>query len=310
MTWQELWTKLFADPPADRSSREVSVQEILAVLVAGEKCDWFEPYTPGSRGRSFLEAMWRAAFVDAGKIDWFVSEYPLPVPPEWRDEIRYTYRCPDLACGNDERVLIVELKTERGSYSRQQMIDYLRLARHKLPDAATDVVLLAPHRPGATPALEDRQRYGELTWFDVPLLLSDSFPGDHLAEALSTFLLAELAATGAVSTPSIASPTSPNGPTGTNDLRASAVFHAQRMAPSVAVAKPGDRVERGINVAFPSLEVARLAQADVTRALTDSDFERSVSVWLWQPGSGGNPTTPAGRAVGRELRLAPKRATD
>ena len=73
------------------------------------------------------------AFGDHGDAAWFVSEFYLPVPEAWRTEIPYTYRCPDFSCGAGDRVLIVELKTEQaGSHSARQMVDYLRLVRHKL----------------------------------------------------------------------------------------------------------------------------------------------------------------------------------
>jgi hypothetical protein len=103
-------------------------------------------------------------------------------------------------------VLIVELKTERGSYQAKQMADYLRLARRKLPDAITDVALLASHRPGAHPSHDDRQRYAELTWHDVPALLGDVFPRHRVADALATFLSAELATTESAPMPATRGP--------------------------------------------------------------------------------------------------------
>ena len=68
------------------------------------------------------------------------------------------------------------------------MVDYLRLVRHKLPDSATDVALLAPHRPGAAPPRDSRQRYGELTWADLIPMIVDAFGEDSTARRLSTFL--------------------------------------------------------------------------------------------------------------------------
>jgi hypothetical protein len=318
MHWGEIWFEIFGGPPVDPTSREVSVQEVVAELVAGHPCAWFLSYTPTEAGRAFLEGLWRDLVGhDHGSALWFVSEYPLPVPEKWRQEIPFTYRCPDFAFGNDDHVLVVELKTERRSYSARQMVDYLRLARHKLPTAHLDVALLGPHRPGATPDHDDRQRYAETTWATVPKLLEDAFPGNLLAERLVTFLRTDLAAP--VASPATildssddriepAGPLPPGSDAGAPiaDEYAAAVAHAQRIAPSVAAAQPGDDTERGINVAFESESAARAAQAQIKAALERSGFADRVGVWLWKPSSLGLPTTEAGRATGIELRLQPK----
>jgi hypothetical protein len=73
---------------------------------------------------------------------------------EWRSDIPFAHRCPDFACGTDVRVLIVELKIERGTYQGAHKADYLRLVRRKLP------------RTSATSHCsvhDDSQRYAELT---------------------------------------------------------------------------------------------------------------------------------------------------
>lgn len=312
MMWHDQWQHAFGAPPPDATSREVSVQEVLAELISGHRCAWFEPYEPTDRGKALLQALSRAAFGDAAEdIPWFVSEYELPVPPAWRTDIPFTYRCPDFACGDGRRVLIVELKTERGSYQGRQMSDYLRLARHKLPDSWTDVALLAPHRPGAKPQRDDRQRYAELTWADVPDFLTASFPGDGRAERLAAFLAADLAtphraASTRQSQEGAREPVASQQEVDDADRCQAAVLHALCLAPSVAAAKSGDRTERGIDVAFQTVDVARRAQKRITQALAEAGFAEQVSVWLWQPSSTGVPTTEAGATAGRELRLAPR----
>ena len=200
-------------------------------------------------------------------------------------------------------MLIIELKTERGSYQRRQMADYLRLARYKLPESWTDVILLGPHRPGASPNHDGRQRYAELTWADVPALLHRHFGDDPRASQLSAFLNAGLAHPSASSAlVSRALDTVDDVPLGD-----AAVGHALRLAPSVAKSAASDRTERGIDVEFPTVESARSAQGRVAAALDDAGWSDRVSVWLWQPASSGKPSTDAGALSGRELRLAPRR---
>ena len=303
--WRDVWDATVGIPPVDGTSREVSVQEVLAELIAGRRCAWFVVNEPTREGAAFLTSLWRAAFGTApAGIDWFTSEYELRVPEEWRAEIPFTYRCPDFACGTGEWVLVLELKTERRSYSPQQMRDYLRLARHRLPTAMTDVWLLGPHRPNASPPHDDKQRYGELTWHDVVRPLRESFAEHAVAEGLARFLEAGLAAAAQGEGGALA-PKSPAPILPVSDVAAAAAAHATRMAPSVAGARGGDKVERGIDVELWSPQVAREARSAVTDALEAGGWSDRVSVWQWTPASTGAPSTPAGDAAGRELRLAP-----
>jgi hypothetical protein len=52
--------------------------------------------------------------------------------------------------------------------------------------------------------------------------------------------------------------------------------------------------------------LARRAQGAIKRALDADGLQHHVTVWLWRPQSGGQPSTPAGLETGRELRLAPR----
>lgn len=136
--------ELFGGEPTDRTSREVSVQDVLAELIAGQRAPWFQIFEPTGGGQDFLRSIARLAFDDepVAPLSWFVSEYALPVPDEWRAEIGVSYGCPDFACGHEGYTFVIELKTERGSYRRCQMSDYLRLARRLHPDDRIDMVLL------------------------------------------------------------------------------------------------------------------------------------------------------------------------
>lgn len=55
--WQLVWVDVFDEPPADVTSREVSVQEVLAGLITQRRCAWFESYEPtdSSASCTYLE---------------------------------------------------------------------------------------------------------------------------------------------------------------------------------------------------------------------------------------------------------------
>ena len=178
--WRITWHGIFGQPPSRPSSREESAQVVLAGLLFGVSPANFLRYPPTPEGVRFLAEVWSAAF-GAGPglhVSWAVNEYRMPVPPDLRGEIPFTYRCPDLACGvGEDRVVIVELKTEPNSYDPGQITDYLRLAHRMHPEAHVDVILLATHRPGGSPTRSHNQRYAELTWAEVAPMFGTSFEG-------------------------------------------------------------------------------------------------------------------------------------
>jgi hypothetical protein len=304
MTWHRYWHGAFGGSPPRPSSREESVQDVLAELFVGVRPPWFLPHTPTAGGKRLLHELHRAAFPDGSNADatWVVSEYQLPVPAEWRAEIGLTYGCPDFACAMGERIVILELKTERGSYRARQAADYLRLARSLHPKAPVDLVLLGPHRPGAKPPLQEAQRYAEMTWDQVPPMLREALPGCGLAGQLGRFI-----------EDNFITPRSPetaverSNPTEqVSDRIATAIDQALHIAPTL-VARPAEPdSQRGIDVVFANEADARAAESHIRSALTAAGHER-VTTWLWRGSSGGTPTTPSGRDSGMELRLAPRK---
>jgi hypothetical protein len=187
MSLLDAWRQILGEDPVDPTSREVSVQDVLAELIVGRRPLWFEKCETTAGGHVFISRVWEIALGSApeGRLEWFVSEYALPVPPEWREEIGLTYGCPDFACRCSSSVLIVELKTETGSYRARQMPDYSRLARRLHPDDLIDLVLLGPSLPGHQPVCDDRQQYAELTWADIPELITSAFAGQARAAKLA-----------------------------------------------------------------------------------------------------------------------------
>ncbi len=196
------------------------------------------------------------------------------------------------------------------------MSDYLRLARFKHPTERLDVGLLGPVRTSDAPACDDRQRYAEMTWPEIPELLTRSFPGNVMGSGLAHFLTDGLALSSRPQVPppsraqsKLAAPFAGRAAVSHDPMVAAAVEHALQLAPSVAEARPGDSTERGIDVVFASERDARGARLAVKQALAENRFQGRITVWVWRTESTGKPLTPAGAEQGRELRLAPVRST-
>lgn len=308
--WHDAWLDSFGNAPARPSSREESVQQLLAQLLLGRTPADFIRYPLTAAGQRVVTAIWRTAFHDApDEVDWFVSEYELPVPPEWRDEIRLTYRAPDFACGTGNRILIIELKTEWGSYTKAQITDFIRLARRLHPDADIDLLLLEERIRGASRDLDGRQRYAEMTWSELASIIRAAIPEQDLAVGLCRFLDASLAGGSAAQTGARSFNQLPGGSEATAPLHAliaTAVDQALRMAPALEAAPTDTKVARGIDVPFESVADLRVAELAVREALGAAGHA-GISTWLWRTSSSGTPATPAGRASGFELRLRPWR---
>lgn len=331
LAWHSPWLASLGTPPSRPSSREESIQQVLARLLVGHSPSDFLPYSPTPAGERLARAVWETAFGDPPeRVDWVTSEYSLPVPHEWRAEINLSYRCPDFAFGAANRILLLELKTEWGSYKRAQVFDFLRLARRLHPDASIDLVLLEERLRGAAFETDARQRYTEMTWAQIADLMRHEMGGNETASRLCAFLDASLAsavapaslrATDDAAVPAAASSASvpsatarergePSRPGGglppLVDRIATAIDQALHIAPALAVETVTGKAERGVNVPFASQEEAREAEAAIRAALTTAGHA-GVSTWLWRTASKGVPATPAGRAAGIELRLAPTR---
>ncbi|WP_183097417.1 hypothetical protein [Nocardioides pelophilus] len=311
--WHEAWVARVGSAPTRPSSREESVQQVLARTFLGLEPADFLKYPLTDDGETVVKAIWNAAFGDGpNQLDWFVSEYELPVPVEWREEIGLTYRAPDFACGTGNRILIIELKTEWGSYTKAQITDFLRLARRLHPDADIDLLLLEERHRRANRNLDRRQRYAEMTWTQLAAILRAELPDHDLAIKLCGFLEENLAgAAAATSASAAAEPSAGERALAEREAPldafvATAVDQALHIAPAIEAAPMNTKVARGIDVPFASVADLRIAEVAVRDALLNAGHP-GVSTWLWRKTSGGTPATPAGRDTGMELRIQPRR---
>ena len=229
-----------------------------------------------------------------------MSEYELPVPPEWREEIGLTYRAPDFVCAAG-RILIVELKTEWRSYSKAQIRDFIRLARSLYPNADIDLILLEERRRGAGHDMAGRQRYSEITWSELAGILRSELPTHAMAGRLCSFIDASLPGSARSDRGTAAAEPSAR----TADLMTTAIDQALHIAPAIQADPRNANLARGIDVRFESEADARAAESGIRKALAEAGYE-GVTTWFWRTTSGGFPATPAGRDSGMELRIQPR----
>lgn len=94
-----------------------------------------------------------------------------------------------------------------------------------------------------------------------------------------------------------------------SDAAGLAVRAALDLAPTTAAARPNDNAERGLDIAFASVDAAAYARTEINRALAETVWAGRTAAWLWQAESStGTALTPAGAATGFEIRLQPRSA--
>lgn len=117
------------------------------------------------QGVAFFKALDLLSF---GTTSWttaptFIDE--ITMPKRLDDELSAS---PDWTLVFDDRVWMIELKTERGSHRASQIPHYLDLASHHYPGRALDVTHLTGPLVKPPPPLGSGQRYAHLTWDQVP----------------------------------------------------------------------------------------------------------------------------------------------
>jgi hypothetical protein len=107
---------------------------------------------------------------------------------------------PDWTLIFEDRIWIIELKTERGSYRANQLPHYLDMAFHHYPGRVIDVTYLTGPLTKPAPRLRERQRYVHLSW-DAVLPLYARAWGDMPDPRIRRYLEVLEQALGALSTP-------------------------------------------------------------------------------------------------------------
>jgi hypothetical protein len=226
----------------------------------------------------------------------FIDETTMPKRHD--DELSAS---PDWTLVFEDRVWIIELKTERGSHRITQLPHYLELAAHHFPGRAVDITYLTGPLKKPAPELRAGQRNVHLMWDDVLPLYGRAW-GESSDPRIHRYLDVLQEALGALVTPwnewrsvfaaSVPPPTHPD-PLG-EALRlvdATASDHQQRALEFVA---------QGAQ----DLHDLRLEIRDALRVEPEDSPRRHVQPWVWTWKSLGQPLTDAGREQGAELRVS------
>jgi hypothetical protein len=303
--------------------REEILQRLVTMLILGLYPRWDSRTPPTHDGLRFLDMLDELAYGESGGLDGavFIDEFKLPARPVDNESA-----WPDYAVLTDDRLWIIELKTERGSHRPTQLPWYVELARHHYPDHRLDLTYLTgsfTYPPVEMPA---GSRYAHLAWADVlPLVSAVWGPADPAGAAVEQRVVADIdsivrsigvsweswKAARLADAPSIegrAATAAPavaalreEEPAGADDPVVTAV--------GLAKLTGDDRRQRALDFAAGSLwdlaALRDLVNADIRATAAAGSGLGLVKAWVWRSeSSGGSPLTGAGADTGYELRLS------
>ena len=158
-----------------RLGREEFCQRLLTSLILeGPYPKWSTRSRASSRGTRFLRDVYDASFGAGWPGDdfWFVDEFELPARTE---EEKGAY--PDYALLWEDRVWVIELKTERQSHRADQIPYYFELARHHHPSCAIDLTYLTGPGSKSGAPTQPWERFAHLEWSAIGPLVERHWEG-------------------------------------------------------------------------------------------------------------------------------------
>lgn len=287
-------------------NREEFLRRMLTSLILrGPYPKWNTRSTASDEGRALLRDLHRLSF---GDVPWpgddlvFVDEFSLPARTS--DE-RGCF--PDYALLWDERVWIIELKTEAGSHRADQIPSYFAFARHHHPDCSIDLTYLTGPGSKSGSATQDWERFAHVEWADVRPLIERHWPQSDLPGqrdvvdgVLRTIDGLTDTADAWRSDMNSLSEVTPARPPSRSEQRDAILRAADEVA--------NDGVQRGVELEVGSLDDLhdlRMEVRDHLASLPGSDGRWRVRPWVWNSETtDGAPITHGGRRHGHELRLS------
>lgn len=288
--------------------REEFCQRLLTTLILEAPYPkWNTRSRPAGSGLEFLRDLYQQSFDG----DWpgddavFVDEFE-PAPRHDAE----AGGAPDYAVIWDDRLWLIELKTERASHRRGQIPGYFELAHHHFAAAAIDLLYVTPpmeaqHVPAAPWA-----RYAHTTWGDLSGLIrshwsADTEPGqqevvDGLLDAIANLHLkpSEWRALVRSQPPAVRE-------LATSDAVAEVPVLDQALEAARLTAEDGQ--QRAVEFLADDLEDLlglRLSIRNMLAATPDQSALRHFVPWIWRWESLGKPLTQSGAELGMELRLS------
>jgi hypothetical protein len=283
-----------------KDGREVFCQTLTTtLLVGGTYPKWGTENALTEQGVAFFKALDLLSFSTASwaTTPTFIDE--ITMPKRHDDELSAS---PDWTLVFDDRVWMIELKTERGSHRASQIPHYLDLASHHYPGRAVDVTYLTGPLVKPPPGLGSGQRYAHLTWDQVLPCYRRAWGATGDRRVLRYLEVVE-DALGALATPWQQWRTGFTGKPAPAELPRDPLAEALQLVEATAA----DHAQRALD--YPAqgaqeLHDLRLQVRNALRAETAGSSRRHVQPWVWSPASTGAPLTPAGREHGLELRFS------
>ena len=283
-----------------RLGREALLQRLLTSLILdGPYPRWNTRSMASPDGIVFLRSLWELS----GFGGWpsaevvFVDEFDLP---RRTDDERGG--APDYAVLCNDRLWMIELKTEAASHRRDQIPSYFELARHHHPGLQLEVTYLTPPLSVDPTPQVLAGRFAHVTWDQVAPLITASWPEptapgqqqvvDGLIDAIARLPEPPSEYLDSLRTAPAMEPTVPD---------------PARQGLSAAEATAADGQQRALDHAASDLEDLQALRLELRDALAASPPDsplRRVRPWLWATATGGRPMTAAGELTGAELRFS------
>jgi hypothetical protein len=294
-----------------RLGREEYVQRLLTMLIVGGGYPpWNSRQTPSELGIRFLRLLEQRSFGDVRcRVPYaFVDEFDLGRRPQ---DLRAS--APDWAVITEDRLWVIELKTERGSHRPSQVPNYVATALHHHPARKIDLTYLTGAMPLYTPQLSPGTRFAHLTWDAVVPIVESVWGAGTQEQREAAQRIGEVLASLDIPWPvwrhdrleqmqkeiSMTTKDTATSP----DRAGDPVEKALELARLTAA----DHEQRAIDCTAGSLEQLREFGLAVRDALYDDGAEALSHVlpWMWNvETSTGAALTSAGAEVGYELRLS------
>lgn len=269
--------------------REEYCQRLLTMLIVeGDYPRWNTISQPSARGTAFLRALDELSFGPPAVTDsdTFVDELDLPARHPGEPGC-----APDWAVLADDRLWIIELKTEAASHRPAQLPAYFELGRHHHPRLRLDLTYLTPPLDLRGYGAPEGARFAHITWGRVMPLVRETWRDSRGVIARCVDALE-------VSLSGIGTPW-----TGWRQQRVDDPVEA---GSDLAELTHRDGRQRAVDHDFASLEELQEARLALRERLASEGSD--VQPWIWRADtSGGQPLTMTGERVGYELRLSRSR---